>query len=118
MIVFQERTAESGYEWVWGLIGGCVIMALVVGGGIWYARRGLLPPAEANKLFASVNPEYVPTVYVPDEWEVPRANIQFVRELGQGSFGMVTILHLFMSFLELSTLLFDSLQLDIIITMC
>ncbi|KAL0901343.1 hypothetical protein ABMA27_006622 [Loxostege sticticalis] len=88
-IYIPERTAESGYEWVWGLIGGCVIMALVVGGGIWYARRGLLPPAEANKLFASVNPEYVPTVYVPDEWEVPRANIQFVRELGQGSFGMV-----------------------------
>ncbi|XP_063823056.1 insulin-like receptor isoform X2 [Ostrinia nubilalis] len=89
-IYIPERTADSGYEWVWGLVGGCVVMSLLVGGGIWYARRGLFaPPAEANKLFASVNPEYVSSVYVPDEWEVPRANIQFVRELGQGSFGMV-----------------------------
>jgi insulin receptor len=29
------------------------------------------------------------TVYVPDEWEVPRKKIEFVKELGQGSFGMV-----------------------------
>lgn len=28
-------------------------------------------------------------VYVPDEWEVPRKNIELIRELGQGSFGMV-----------------------------
>ncbi|CAH2989241.1 unnamed protein product [Chilo suppressalis] len=88
-IYIPERTLESGYEWVWGLVGGCLCMALVAGGGVWYARRGVLSPAEANKLIASVNPEYVPTVYVPDEWEVPRNNIQFVRELGQGSFGMV-----------------------------
>ncbi|KAK6624304.1 hypothetical protein RUM44_011163 [Polyplax serrata] len=43
------------------------------------------------KLFANVNPEYVSaaTIYVPDEWEVPRKNIELIRELGQGSFGMV-----------------------------
>lgn len=41
------------------------------------------------KLIASVNPEYVSTVYVPDEWEVPRRNIELHKELGQGSFGMV-----------------------------
>lgn len=28
-------------------------------------------------------------VYVPDEWEVPREKITVLRELGQGSFGMV-----------------------------
>ncbi len=28
-------------------------------------------------------------VYVPDEWEVSRDKIQLMRELGQGSFGMV-----------------------------
>lgn len=28
-------------------------------------------------------------VYVPDEWEVPRDKIALLRELGQGSFGMV-----------------------------
>ncbi|NWI04658.1 IGF1R factor, partial [Tichodroma muraria] len=31
----------------------------------------------------------VPSVYVPDEWEVPREKITMCRELGQGSFGMV-----------------------------
>ncbi|NXP74536.1 INSR protein, partial [Ramphastos sulfuratus] len=30
-----------------------------------------------------------PPVYVPDEWEVPRDKITLLRELGQGSFGMV-----------------------------
>lgn len=28
-------------------------------------------------------------MYVPDEWEVPREQISIIRELGQGSFGMV-----------------------------
>lgn len=28
-------------------------------------------------------------VYVPDEWEVARDKIELLRELGQGSFGMV-----------------------------
>lgn len=28
-------------------------------------------------------------VYEPDEWEVPREKINLLRELGQGSFGMV-----------------------------
>nr|UVI03456.1 insulin receptor [Grapholita molesta] len=88
-MVIAERTAESGYEWIWGVAGGILIVVLVLAGGAWYARRGLLLPAEGNKLFASVNPEYVSTVYVPDEWEVPRANIELARELGQGSFGMV-----------------------------
>lgn len=41
------------------------------------------------KLIASVNPEYVSSVYVPDEWEVPRKKIELAKELGQGSFGMV-----------------------------
>ncbi|CAB3240968.1 unnamed protein product [Arctia plantaginis] len=89
LIVIPERIADSGAEWIWGVVGGCLIMILFLAGAIWYIRRGLLSTAEANKLFASVNPEYVSTVYVPDEWEVPRTNIEFVRELGQGSFGMV-----------------------------
>uniref|UniRef100_A0A8B9EEK8 Tyrosine-protein kinase receptor n=1 Tax=Anser cygnoides TaxID=8845 RepID=A0A8B9EEK8_ANSCY len=42
-------------------------------------------------LYASSNPEYLSAsdVYVPDEWEVPREKITLLRELGQGSFGMV-----------------------------
>lgn len=40
-------------------------------------------------LFPVINPEYVSTVYVPDEWEVPRKNIELIKELGVGGFGMV-----------------------------
>ncbi|XP_068090235.1 insulin receptor isoform X2 [Hyperolius riggenbachi] len=42
-------------------------------------------------LYASSNPEYLSAseMYVPDEWEVPREKIILLRELGQGSFGMV-----------------------------
>ncbi|XP_078412186.1 insulin receptor-like isoform X1 [Cetorhinus maximus] len=41
--------------------------------------------------YTSSNPEYISAsdVYVPDEWEVSRDKIELLRELGQGSFGMV-----------------------------
>ena len=35
-----------------------------------------------------VTPHFL-SVYIPDEWEVPREQISIIRELGQGSFGMV-----------------------------
>ncbi|XP_041424918.1 insulin receptor isoform X1 [Xenopus laevis] len=45
----------------------------------------------AGPLYTSSNPEYLSAseVYIPDEWEVPRDKINLLRELGQGSFGMV-----------------------------
>ncbi|XP_069460668.1 insulin receptor-related protein [Ambystoma mexicanum] len=45
----------------------------------------------SGTLYASVNPEYFSAsdMYIPDEWEVPREKIHIIRELGQGSFGMV-----------------------------
>ncbi|XP_053133978.1 insulin receptor-related protein isoform X2 [Hemicordylus capensis] len=45
----------------------------------------------SGTLYASVNPEYLSAsnMYVSDEWEVPREKITVLRELGQGSFGMV-----------------------------
>ncbi|XP_046978161.1 insulin receptor-like [Vanessa cardui] len=88
-VFIPERTAELSYEWVWGVVGGCMALLALVAAGAWAARRALMPPSDAPKLFASVNPEYVSTVYVPDEWEVPRSSVEFIRELGQGSFGMV-----------------------------
>ncbi|XP_017462791.1 PREDICTED: insulin-like growth factor 1 receptor, partial [Rhagoletis zephyria] len=42
--------------------------------------------------YISVNPDYMSSnfVYTPDpKWEVPRENVNLIRELGQGSFGMV-----------------------------
>uniref|UniRef100_A0A3Q2D9V4 Tyrosine-protein kinase receptor n=1 Tax=Cyprinodon variegatus TaxID=28743 RepID=A0A3Q2D9V4_CYPVA len=45
----------------------------------------------SGPIYASSNPEYLSAndVYEEDEWEVPREKIAILRELGQGSFGMV-----------------------------
>uniref|UniRef100_A0AAQ4QGR6 Tyrosine-protein kinase receptor n=1 Tax=Gasterosteus aculeatus aculeatus TaxID=481459 RepID=A0AAQ4QGR6_GASAC len=45
----------------------------------------------SGPIYASSNPEYLSAndVYEADEWEVPRDKINILRELGQGSFGMV-----------------------------
>lgn len=42
-----------------------------------------------RQLLNSETSSSVLAVYVPDEWEVPREKITLLRELGQGSFGMV-----------------------------
>ncbi|KAJ7307442.1 hypothetical protein JRQ81_009462 [Phrynocephalus forsythii] len=56
-----------------------------------YNRKRSTEGYPSGTLYASVNPEYFSTsnMYVPDEWEVPREKITVLRELGQGSFGMV-----------------------------
>ncbi|EZA49388.1 hypothetical protein DMN91_008927 [Ooceraea biroi] len=42
-----------------------------------------------ERLFASVNPDYIETKYVVDSWEVPREKVEVLCELGMGNFGMV-----------------------------
>ncbi|XP_053996085.1 insulin-like peptide receptor [Hylaeus anthracinus] len=42
-----------------------------------------------ERLIANVNPDYIETKYVIDEWEVPRENVEILEELGLGNFGMV-----------------------------
>ncbi|XP_043280650.1 insulin-like receptor [Venturia canescens] len=55
----------------------------------YVCKRKFMRNVPSMRLIATVNPEYVSTVYIPDEWEVPRKKIQLLRELGNGSFGMV-----------------------------
>ncbi|XP_050666756.1 insulin-like receptor [Leptidea sinapis] len=88
-IYIPERDAAGGAGWAWGAGAACAALACAAAGGALYVRRALAAAHDSNKLFASVNPEYVSSVYEPDEWEVPRASVDLVRELGQGSFGMV-----------------------------
>lgn len=42
-----------------------------------------------ERLFASVNPDYMEIKYIVDEWEVDRDNLRINNELGLGNFGMV-----------------------------
>ncbi|XP_075137279.1 insulin receptor-related protein [Leptodactylus fuscus] len=57
----------------------------------FYNKKGKNDGYPSGALYASVNPEYFSAseMYVPDEWEFPREKITIIKELGQGSFGMV-----------------------------
>lgn len=70
--------------------GSLALLLSFVGIGWFFMYRKYSRPVSDLKLIASVNPEYVSMQYHPDEWEVPRDNIIQLRELGQGSFGMVS----------------------------
>ncbi|KAK5931228.1 hypothetical protein CgunFtcFv8_027392 [Champsocephalus gunnari] len=78
---------------IWIVMGPviCFILLLFVGGGVLVIFKKRQTEGPTGALIASSNPEYISTtdVYVPDEWEVPRDKILVMRELGQGSFGMV-----------------------------
>ncbi|KAF4530738.1 hypothetical protein B566_EDAN007959 [Ephemera danica] len=85
-----QNTSSNGNLPAWTIVlivvGGFFVMGLACYLGV--QRRKRLSLADM-KIIATVNPEYVSTVYVPDEWEVPRKKIELIKELGQGSFGMV-----------------------------
>ncbi|KAL6080802.1 hypothetical protein STEG23_023811 [Scotinomys teguina] len=64
---------------------GFMLLIMLAALGFFYSKK------RNSTLYTSVNPEYFSAshMYVPDEWEVPREQISIIRELGQGSFGMV-----------------------------
>ncbi|XP_065577459.1 insulin-like peptide receptor isoform X2 [Artemia franciscana] len=70
------------------VIGGVAIILLAVAYR-WKKKKSDIP----KDVIASFNPDYLSyasaDLYIPDDYEVPREHIKFVRELGQGSFGMV-----------------------------
>ncbi|KAM7246794.1 hypothetical protein CapIbe_003092 [Capra ibex] len=73
---------------------GLMLLIILAALGFFYSKKRLTPltsHCRNSTLYASVNPEYFSAshMYIPDEWEVPREQISIIRELGQGSFGMV-----------------------------
>ncbi|XP_041913358.1 insulin receptor b [Alosa sapidissima] len=69
----------------------CFVFLLCIGGTVFVMFKKKQIEGPSGPLIASSNPEYISAndVYVPDDWEVPREKITVLRELGQGSFGMV-----------------------------
>ncbi|XP_024129446.1 insulin receptor a [Oryzias melastigma] len=69
----------------------CFVLLLLVSvvGFVVFKKNQTQGPS--GPIYASSNPEYLSAndVYEEDEWEVPRDKIHILRELGQGSFGMV-----------------------------
>ncbi|XP_023030119.2 insulin-like receptor [Leptinotarsa decemlineata] len=53
---------------------------------LWYRRKRKL---ERMHLITSINPDYDGAIYVEDEWELERDDIDIQTNLGQGTFGTV-----------------------------
>ncbi|KAL1429959.1 hypothetical protein MTO96_015453 [Rhipicephalus appendiculatus] len=88
--VIAERTVISQGA----IIAICLVVVAIVTAAaavmcFIYQKKKRNPEVPNGLLYSSTNPEYVSSVYEPDEWEVPRESIQVVKALGQGSFGMV-----------------------------
>ncbi|XP_012056411.1 PREDICTED: insulin-like receptor [Atta cephalotes] len=78
-----------GTFWIlfWSILGIVITFSSLT--ILYVFKKRSMRNVPSMRLIATVNPEYVSTSYVPDEWEVPRKKIQLLRELGNGSFGMV-----------------------------
>uniref|UniRef100_A0A8C3AAE6 Tyrosine-protein kinase receptor n=3 Tax=Cyclopterus lumpus TaxID=8103 RepID=A0A8C3AAE6_CYCLU len=69
----------------------CFVLLLFVAGAGFFMFKKNQTQGPSGPIYASSNPEYLSAndVYEEDEWEVARDKINILRELGQGSFGMV-----------------------------
>nr|UTM63729.1 Insulin-like receptor [Riptortus pedestris] len=86
--VIEEDSSVSAF-YITSIVFIILTMGVVFGTiACFYVRRQYSQVPD-SKLIASVNPEYVPTVYEPDDWEVARSRVELLGEIGQGSFGMV-----------------------------
>lgn len=83
----EYGTFSTFWIFFWSIFGIVIMFSSFT---IFYIfKKRSMRNVPSMRLIATVNPEYVSTSYVPDEWEVPRKKIQLLRELGNGSFGMV-----------------------------
>uniref|UniRef100_A0A3Q3XF24 Tyrosine-protein kinase receptor n=1 Tax=Mola mola TaxID=94237 RepID=A0A3Q3XF24_MOLML len=66
-----------------------LLLFVALAGFVLFKKNQTLGPS--GPIYASSNPEYLSAndVYEEDEWEVAREKISVLRELGQGTFGMV-----------------------------
>uniref|UniRef100_A0A3P9HJ73 Tyrosine-protein kinase receptor n=1 Tax=Oryzias latipes TaxID=8090 RepID=A0A3P9HJ73_ORYLA len=90
-IYFFMPHSNPGLVWIVSGPVICFILLLFVGAGVFVVIKKRQIEGPLGDLITSPNPEYFSAndMYVPDEWEVPREKITLLRELGQGSFGMV-----------------------------
>lgn len=84
----EERNTMNTFWIVFWLL-FCAVLAALSLVAFYACKRKFLRNVPNVTLIATVNPEYVSTPYVLDEWEVPREKIEMLRSLGTGTFGMV-----------------------------
>ncbi|XP_011648405.1 insulin-like peptide receptor isoform X2 [Pogonomyrmex barbatus] len=85
--VREHGAFSTTWIFFWSILGVVIIFTFLM--AFYILKKRSMRNVPSMRLIATVNPEYVSTSYVPDEWEVPRKKIQLLRELGNGSFGMV-----------------------------
>lgn len=86
--IYFDIVSPTKQKYITIVVLSIVVLIILIALIIYLVRRRYMPPPNL-KLIASVNPEYVSMQYTPDEWEIPRSHISKLKELGQGSFGMV-----------------------------
>lgn len=81
---------ESRTGLLWYLLLAFILLAFtaISASTSWYIFKKTQSNPPHIMEYVSMNPEYV-SVYVPDDWEIDRGKTALIRELGQGSFGMV-----------------------------
>uniref|UniRef100_A0A8D3C4A4 Tyrosine-protein kinase receptor n=1 Tax=Scophthalmus maximus TaxID=52904 RepID=A0A8D3C4A4_SCOMX len=87
---FYVQDASKSHSIVIGPIICLVLLLFVaVAGFVMFKKNQTQGPS--GPIYASSNPEYLSAndMYEEDEWEVARDKINILRELGQGTFGMV-----------------------------
>ncbi|KAG9467449.1 hypothetical protein GDO78_014924, partial [Eleutherodactylus coqui] len=95
VVFFVLGPKESPYENLFLLLKVMPVFLFLIFGClgflVFHQRKGKNNGYPSGALYASVNPEYLSAseMYIPDEWEFPREKITIIKELGQGSFGMV-----------------------------
>ena len=88
-IVYIDEYNTIGKFWIIFWVVMLLVLMSISGCSFYVCKRKFMRNVPSMRLIATVNPEYVSTAYIPDEWEVPRKKINLIRELGNGSFGMV-----------------------------
>lgn len=86
-VVFTIMAPARNSGWVVPLVSLLVIITLVA--CLFYMHYRRKQKLDNIHLIASINPDYDGVVYVEDEWEVERNDVELQAELGHGTFGMV-----------------------------
>lgn len=90
-IVYINEYNTYGKFWIIFWIIFIIIVMSLSGCSVYVCKRKYMRSVPSMRLIATVNPEYVSTVYIPDEWEIPREKVKIedMKAIGNGSFGMV-----------------------------
>nr|BBI47314.1 insulin-like peptide receptor 2 [Gnatocerus cornutus] len=81
------KETNSSFVVIISVIVSLLIAFILLAAMYWYYKKKHLD--DRNHLITSINPDYAGPIYMEDEWEIDRKDVDILAEIGQGSFGMV-----------------------------